>query len=121
MNFTGLIFFSFLLSCCYCITFPKIFTDEMVLQASPTGAMIWGFLGENTDLVTLQSKCKNRETVETMTFHPSEVRLDYRLDTILQYISQDKGTFFRMLKYSSLLLNIQKALCVISSYIKAKQ
>ena len=74
MNFTGLIFFSFLLSCCYCITLPKIFTDEMVLQASPTGAMIWGFLDENPDPVTLQSKCKNRETVEPMIFYPNKVR-----------------------------------------------
>ena len=65
----------------------------MVLQASPTGAMIWGFLDENPDPVTLQSKCKNRETVEPMTFHPSEVRLGYRLDTIFQYIFQDKENF----------------------------
>ena len=75
MNFTGLIFFSFLLSFCYCITLPKIFTDEMVLQASPTGAMIWGFMDENPDPVTLQSKCINRETVEPMIFHPNKVRL----------------------------------------------
>ena len=46
----------------------------MVLQASPTGAMIWGFLDENPDPVTLQSKCKNRETVEPMIFYPNKVR-----------------------------------------------
>ena len=65
----------------------------MVLQASPTGAMIWGFLDENTDPVTLQSKCKNRETVEPLTFHPSEVRLDYRLDTIFNIFLKKKEPF----------------------------
>ena len=75
MNFTGLISFFFLLSCCYCITLPKIFTDEMVLQAYPTGGVIWGFLDENTDPVTLQSKCKNRKTEKTMIFHPNKVRI----------------------------------------------
>ena len=65
----------------------------MVLQASPTGAMIWGFLDENPDPVTLQSKCKNRETVESMTFHPSEVRLDYRLDTIFNIFLKKKEPF----------------------------
>ena len=65
----------------------------MVLQASPTGAMIWGFLDENPDPVILQSKCKNRETVEPMTFHPSEVRLDYRLDTIFNIFLKTKEPF----------------------------
>ena len=65
----------------------------MVLQASPTGAMIWGFLDENPDSVTLQSKCKNRETVEPVTFHPSEVRLDYRLDTIFNIFLKKKEPF----------------------------
>ena len=73
MNFTCLILFFFLLKCCYCITLPKIFTDEMVLQASPTGGIIWGFLDGNTEPVTLQSKCKNREILEPMIFHPNKV------------------------------------------------
>ena len=81
MNFTGLIFFLFLLQCCYCLTLPKIFTDEMVLQASPTGGMIWGFVDEpdeNINPVTLQSKCKNRELEKLGIFYPSQVRLVFK-------------------------------------------
>lgn len=71
-----LIFFSIVLAfsfnSCNCLTLPKIFNGGIVLQAEPTGAMIWGFLdGDTTNEVQLKSSC-NTKDIKTMSFLPKE-------------------------------------------------
>ena len=59
-------------SCCG-LTLPKIFTEGMVLQSTPTGATIWGFLDGDFSPVLLTSNCNSRRS-KTQTFIPKQVR-----------------------------------------------
>ena len=59
-----------------CLTLPKIFNGGIVLQAEPTGAMIWGFLDGNTNEVELKSSC-NTKNIKAMSFFPKEVSITF--------------------------------------------
>ena len=78
------IFLAFSLNSCNCLTLPKIFNGGIVLQAEPTGAMIWGFLdGDTTNEVQLESSC-NTKDIKTMSFFPKEVNIWYNI--LYQYL-----------------------------------
>ena len=75
------IFLAFSLNSCNCLTLPKIFNGGIVLQAEPTGAMIWGFLdGDTTNEVQLKSSCYGPEIFPNpMSFFPKEVNISYNI------------------------------------------
>ena len=56
-------------------TLPKIFKNGMVLQSEPTHAVIWGFLGENKNPVTLEGNCKlkTKNITLSQTYSPIQV------------------------------------------------
>ena len=73
ISFGIILAFSF--NSCNCLTLPKIFNGGIVLQAEPTGAMIWGFLdGDATNEVQLKSAC-NTKDIKVMSFFPKEVSI----------------------------------------------
>ena len=72
------IFLLVLIKNCSTLTLPKIFTDNMVVQAAPKEGIIWGFLDRNFP-VTFEIDCGDGESnPETQTYNPEEV-LTYKL------------------------------------------
>ena len=60
---------------CHSFTLPKIFKSGMVLQAEPTDAVIWGFLGENKNPVNVNGQCnfKGQKITLAQMYSPSQV------------------------------------------------
>ena len=85
-----LIFFAIVLAfsfnSCNCLTLPKIFNGGIVLQAEPTGAIIWGFLdGDTSNAVLLKSSCNGPDIFPNpMSFYPKEVNIWYNI--LYQYL-----------------------------------
>ena len=72
------IFILVLIKNCCTLTLPKIFTDNMVVQAAPKHGNIWGFLDRNFP-VTFEIDCGDGESnPETQIYTPEKV-LIYKL------------------------------------------
>ena len=67
------IVFLVLIRNCYTLTLPKIFTDNMVIQAAPKEGIVWGFLDRNFP-VTFEIDCGDGDSnPETQIYNPEEV------------------------------------------------
>ena len=67
------IYFLVLIRNCSTLTLPKIFTDNMVIQAAPKEGIVWGFLDRNFP-VTFEIDCGDGESnPETQIYNPEEV------------------------------------------------
>ena len=52
-----LLLFACLISVSFGLRWPKIYKNDMVLQASPTTAVLWGFLDGNQNPVEMTGEC----------------------------------------------------------------
>ena len=70
----------FILACLISLSlglqWPKIYKDDMVLQASPTTAVLWGFLDGNQNPVEMTGECvlNGKSKKLKSTFVPKQVR-----------------------------------------------
>ena len=64
---------------CQGLRWPKSIKDGMVLQATPTTAVLWGFLEENSNPATLVSECvlKGETLKKVNTYSPTQVNVNF--------------------------------------------
>ena len=97
-----LVIFACLISASFGLRWPKIYKNDMVLQASPTTAVLWGFLDGNQNPVEMTGECvlhgKSKKLISK--FVPKEV--NSTIHKIIQIQSLIYNSVLRMMTNSPL-------------------
>ena len=67
---SALLFVTLFITQSHSLTLFKTFTNGMVLQSAPTGAVIWGYLDNNSNNITLMDNCSTQKK-QTQTIIPT--------------------------------------------------
>ena len=69
-SMSALLFVTLFITQSHSLTLFKTFVNGMVLQSAPTGAVIWGYLDNNRNNITLMDNCSTQKK-QTQTIIPT--------------------------------------------------
>ena len=69
-SMSALLFVTLFITQSHSLTLFKTFRNGMVLQSAPTGAVIWGYLDNNSNNITLMDNCSTQKK-QTQTIIPT--------------------------------------------------